>query len=152
MENKDEKLEVKREFNLGDKGFFFLTNSLETIEGEVVGFYYTFEFYKDGEKQKERPVLWYQMSYNKKIADKESKIFLATVPTSEIERSKEEIDKKFAPLRKQRIGDAIAKELKNKEGLEVDKKTIEECLVEVGRELNSLLETYRKDYGEYKPT
>ena len=135
-----------REFDLGDKVYFFMSNSLDTHEGTVVGFYLT--FVKEGEETKE--VYWYQSSYLRAMRDGTFKKYFATTPSSEIKSSKEEIEKLFEPLRKQRITDAIKNEEKNFEGIKVDIKSAEEAKVEIEQEKENLIKKFEKYYGEYK--
>jgi hypothetical protein len=132
-----------REFNLDEKVYFFLSNSLDFHGGKVVGFYFTFG--KDGEE-----LLWYQIEYLREMRDGTFKKYFATVPSSEIKSSKEEIEKLFEPLRKQRITDAIKNEEKNFEGIKMDIKSAEEAKVEIEQEKENLIKKFEKYYGEYK--
>jgi hypothetical protein len=140
----------KREFNLGDKVFFYTSDCFDVIEGHVVGFYLV--FMREGKDGINETVYNYQCQYTKEMADGAFKDYYAVIAPDELKVKKDEVELVFAPIRKQRINDAIKKEEINVLGIGAEMKEAEEALVYVSNKKEKLIEKYKILCGEdYKP-
>jgi len=131
----------RRDFDLGAKGYFFLSNSFRIHEGEVIGFWINPS--EDGEKY------YYQMQYEIDQLDDTKATRWATVSSEDIFEDENTASETFKPLKKDRMEEAIKNVKLNLEGRKVDKKQLIEDVEDLEVEEKRLLTEYEGEYGKY---
>ena len=106
MKKEDELITIefktKLDYNMDQKVYFYLSNSLEILEGKIIGFFAIVSKAIEGERS-----YLYQIEYYQKMKDKTNKMFIGNANTEEMDTDKEAIEKRFKSIRISRIDEAI---------------------------------------------
>jgi hypothetical protein len=131
----------KREFDLNEVGYFFLSNSFRIHKGIVIGYWINPS--DDGEQY------YYQLQYEVEQTDNTMGTRWATIPAKDIFRKEPEAIKTFTPLKKERMEEALRMLKVNLEANEVTKTQATENIEEIKGEQERLLKEYGEEFGEY---
>ena len=132
----------KREFDLNDVGYFFLSNSFNIHKGIVIGFFIN----PSGEEEQ----YYYQLQYEVEQTDNTMGTRWATVPAQEIFLKEPDAITAFTPLKKDRMREAIRMVNINLQANEVARDQALENIEDISGEKSRLLKEYEALYGEYK--
>jgi hypothetical protein len=96
-------LPIKVDYELGQKVWFYLPNSIEVNSGKVVGFFLTMQDKKDDDAR----LYYYQVEYYVEMKDGSKSMRLGNVTSEEMGIDEKEIKERFEPIREKRIEAAI---------------------------------------------
>lgn len=130
-----------REFELGAKGFFFFANSFKIQEGTVIGFWINPS--EKGERYH------YQLQHEVELKNGEKSTRWATVPAEDIFTDKLTAESTFAPIKKERMEEALKNIKTNLEANGVGRDQAVENIADIKEEQERLLVEYKESYGEY---
>lgn len=96
-------VDLRPKYDLFDEVWFYLPNSLSLRHGQIVGFFLMWNS-KDDDGNEEYT---YQIKYFKEMQDSHLKMFVGNVTEAEMAKNKEDIEKQFNEIRKERIDSAV---------------------------------------------
>jgi len=123
-------VELSYEFN--QKVWFYLSNSLEVLEGRIIGFFATM----NNESILKEENYLYQVEYYKKQKDGSNKMYIGNVGSVEIEADKEKIIKRFESTRNKRIDKVIKEHEIELNGAKTSMDFHKEAVKEIQSEIN----------------
>ena len=139
VEKKFQDIPVKVEYELDQKVWFYLQNSLEVNYGRVVGFFLMMNDYDGGGFKNDSERLYmYQIEYYKELKSGRIKMRLGTVISKDMDTEEDKIKEKFKEIREERIDAAIEQGEIEMGGAIAEKQTHTEKEKEIADEIKRL--------------
>lgn len=140
-DDKDEKgnyvepeITVRPQYNLFDKVWFYLPDSLDIKGGTVIGLFLWMESMDDDSKK----YYYYQVQYYKEMSDGRMKMFIGNVTEDSMSSNREDLEEEFKKVKEERIKQAIEQGELERQGAEANKKMHEEKIDAIDEEIGRL--------------